>query len=98
MSITARELEELVSWAREGGKRIRIRFRGFRYAVVIGRYVEAVDAMDRRVPWQAAFGPRPPHEVLSSLPVEEVTVVERDGTLRTFPRLADLLRYAGIVR
>lgn len=97
MTLTQRELESLVNWTRAGSRRVRIRFKGLRYAVVIGRYVEAVDATGRRVPWHVAFGSRPPHDVLSSFPIEEI-VVDESGSSTTFATLSDLLKHAGIRR
>lgn len=97
MAITRRELEELVSWARSTSRRIRVRFKGYRYMVVISRYVEALDPSGRVVPWTAAFGSRAPHDVLSSLPIEEI-VVEGGGASRSFTSMGDLLAYAGVRR
>lgn len=97
MTITARELEEVVSWARAGSRRVRVKFKGYRYSVLISRYVEVVDAIGRKVPWQAAFGSRPPHDVLSTLPIEEIRVEEPDST-RAFASLDDLLKLAGVRR
>jgi len=97
MAVTKRDVEELVSWARSTSRRIRVRFRGYRYAVVIGRYVEAADPSGRTVPWATAFGSRAPHDVLSSLPVEGV-LVEEGGSTRSFASIDELLAYAGIRR
>jgi hypothetical protein len=97
MAVTRRDVEELVSWARLTSRRVRVRFRGYRYMVVIGRYVEAADLSGRTVPWATAFGSRAPHDVLSSLPVEEV-VVEEGGSTRSFTSVEELLAYAGIRR
>lgn len=97
MPITPRELEDLVSWARAGPRRIRVKFKGYRFMLVIGRYVEAVDAAEKKIAWHVAFGSRPPHDVLSSLPIEEI-VVEEAGLSKSFPSLTELLKYAGIKR
>ncbi len=97
MSVTPRELEELVAWARAGPRRITVKFKGYRFMVAIGRFVEALDASGRRVPWQAAFGSRPPHDVLSSLPIERITVEER-GSAETFTSIGELLKKAGVRR
>jgi hypothetical protein len=97
MAVTKKELEELVSWVRSSSRRVRVRFRGYRYTVVIGRYVEAADPSGRIVPWISAFGSRAPHDVLSTLPVEEI-LVEEGGALRTFASIEELLAYAGIKR
>lgn len=97
MTLTPRELEGLVTWARSGSRRVRIRFRGLRYSVMISRYIETIDAAGRRVPWQVAFGSRPPHDILSSFFIEEI-VVDEAGSSKTFATLSDLLKYAGIRR
>ncbi len=97
MTVTKRDVEELVAWARLTSRRIRVRFRGYRYAVVIGRYVEAADLSGRTVPWTVAFGSRAPHDVLSSFPVEKVLVEEGEST-KSFASIDELLAYAGIRR
>lgn len=97
MTVTKKELEELVSWTRSTARRVRVRFRGYRYMVVVGRYVEAADPSGRVVPWISAFGSRAPHDVLSSLPVEEV-LVEEGGAIKTFASIEELLAYVGIKR
>ncbi|MEM0226723.1 MAG: hypothetical protein QXF46_07575 [Thermofilaceae archaeon] len=97
MTLTQRELEALVNWARSGSRRVRIKFKGLKYSVLISRYVEAVDAAGRRVPWQVAFGSRPPHDVLSSFSIEEIAVDEA-GSSKTFATMSDLLKHAGIRR
>ncbi|RLF06244.1 MAG: hypothetical protein DRK00_02155 [Thermoprotei archaeon] len=93
--LTYRELQALVSWARSGSRRVRIRLSGYRYSISISRYIRAVDPSGRVIPWGTAFGTRAPHDVLSSFKVEEV-VVEEGGEEKSFKSLEELLRYAGI--
>lgn len=93
--LTNKELQALISWARSGSRRIRVRLRGCRYSVGIDRYVRAVDPSGRVVPWGTAFGTRAPYDVLSSFEVEEVRV-EEGGEEKKLGSLEELLRYAGI--
>ncbi|MCD6358133.1 MAG: hypothetical protein J7L75_06115 [Thermoproteales archaeon] len=93
--LTHKELQALISWTRSGSRRVRIRLRGCRYSVSIGRYIRAVDPAGRVIPWGTAFGTRAPHAVLSSFKVEEV-IVEEGGGEKRFGSLEELLRYAGL--
>ncbi|MCS7104151.1 MAG: hypothetical protein NZ954_01110 [Thermofilaceae archaeon] len=94
MRISQKELEEIVLWARAGSRRVKVKFKGYRYMVSISRYVEALDPSGRVIAWTTAFGSRSPQDVLSSLPVESIIVEE--GEQKTFTTLEDLLKYAKI--
>lgn len=96
-AIARKELEELVAWARSGSRKVRVKFKGYRYSLLISRYIGAVDATGRAVPWTLAFGSRSPHDVLSSLPVERV-VVDEPGSTAVFNSLEELLKRAGVRR
>ena len=92
MGISRRELEELIEWTRSGSRRIRIRFKGYRYSVVIDRFVKAVDRQGRGVSWPTAFGTRSPYDVISSFKIEEV-VLEGGEQPKRFGSLRELLEY-----
>ena len=92
MGISRRELEEIIEWTRSGSRRIRIRFKGYRYSVVIDRFVKAVDRQGRGVSWPTAFGTRSPYDTISSFRIEEV-VLESGGQTERFSSLRELLEY-----
>ncbi|MGC8597946.1 MAG: hypothetical protein ACP5NY_08575 [Thermocladium sp.] len=71
--VTLKELEELVQRARKYRLKIRIKFKGVKYGVIIESEIKALDDMDRVVSWSKAF-PLAPHQVLTNYPVESVQV------------------------
>lgn len=91
--VTQGELANIVKRAKEASARIRVRFRGHRYALAIDGFIRAEDLRGDRVEWDKAFGSLTPAQALSSLPVEfiEVSLPNRSLLLKS---LKELLEWA----
>ncbi len=89
--VTFREVERILEWSKSRGARIIIDFKGYPYSIVIDRFIRAAERGGGFVEWHRAFGPRPPHLVLSSMRIERVIVEEGDHQ-ETLKSLEELLR------
>lgn len=76
------ELARVVKRARERSAKVRVTFKGLRYALVVDSYIKAEDSEGRRVEWSRAFGSLTPAEALTSLPLEGIEVSLPDGSLK----------------
>ncbi len=85
------DIERLVEWARENDVKITVKFVGYPYRLHIYKLIRAVDARDRFVSWSKAFGPKQPHQVLETFPVEKIQVEYPTGEVKEFRRLRELL-------
>ena len=92
--ITRGDVERIREWAVSRGGRVTFVFRGYRYRLVIGRFIHAEDEEGRTVEWGRAFGAQLPHQVLSSLAVERVVVRSAEGerVLRSLRELMELVQ------
>ena len=80
--VTFADVERILDWARRTGHKVRVKFRGYPYLLAIDKYIYAEEPGGRKVEWARAFGPKPPHQVLSSYGVEYVEVSGPSGTSR----------------
>lgn len=91
--VTQRELASIVKRAKETAARVRVKFKGHRYALIIDSFVRAEDLGGGKVEWSRAFGSLTPAQALSSLPVDTIEVSLPDRSL-LFKDLRDLLKWA----
>ena len=71
--VTLRELEELVQRSRRYDLKIRIKFKGTKYSVLIDKEIRALDEMGNPTSWSKAF-PLAPHQALTNYPLDSVQV------------------------
>ncbi len=88
------EIERLVEWARENNVKILVKFRQYPYRLHIYKLIRAVDQQGHFVPWSKAFGPKQPHQVLETFPVEKVVLELPRGERRELRSVKELLREA----
>jgi len=84
------EIERLVEWAKTNDVKIEIKFKGYPYRLHIYKLIRAVDPGGRFVPWSRAFGPKQPHQVLETFPVEKIVLAWPDGRIEEVKRLKEL--------
>jgi len=89
--VTFRDLERVLAWTKANNARVVITFRGYPYSVVIDKFIRASERGGGFVEWYRAFGPRPPHIVLSSMKIEKIVVKAGDRE-ETLENLRELLR------
>jgi len=91
--VTFGDMERVLKWARSGNRRIIIEFVAYPYKMVIHKYIRAVDAEDKFVEWRRAFGPKPPHVVLTSLKIKRIVIIGPKGktVLKSIDDLFDLV-------
>lgn len=91
--ITQRELANIVKRTKEASAKVRVVFRGMRYALVIDGFIRAEGPGGERVEWGRAFGSLTPAEALVSLPIEfiEVSLPSRSFVLKS---LRELVKWA----
>jgi hypothetical protein len=91
--VSQAELARVVRRARERSARVRVTFKGLRYALVIDGYVKAEDVGGRSIEWSRAFGSLTPAEALTSLPLEDIEVSLPDRSFK-LKGLKELLSWA----
>jgi len=96
VKLTLSHLEEIVKWTRSRNSRIRIYLQGTDKIISIYKYVRAEDSQGRPLPWIQAFGPRPPHIILSSYKISKI-VIEEEGGQTTLSSIKELLSRLNIL-
>lgn len=91
--VTQREVASIVKRAKETSAKVRIVFKGSRYALIINGFIRAEGPGGDKVEWNRAFGSLTPERVLASLPIEFIEVSLPNQTL-TFKSLKELVRWA----
>ncbi|KUO92930.1 MAG: hypothetical protein RXO22_07335 [Thermocladium sp.] len=89
--VTLKELEELVQKARRYRLKIRIKFKGIKYGVIIESEIKALDDAEKVVSWSKAF-PLAPHQVLTNYPVESIQVECSNEIIWSGRSISDLLK------
>lgn len=89
--VTFRDVEKVLAWTKANNARVVIIFRRYPYSVVIDKFIRASERGGGFVEWYKAFGPRPPHIVLSSMKIEKI-IVKAGSREETLENLGELLK------
>ncbi|MEM4700012.1 MAG: hypothetical protein QXT74_03575 [Candidatus Nezhaarchaeales archaeon] len=86
-------MASIVRRAKEASAKIRIVFRGSRYALIVDSFIRAEGPGGDKVEWSRAFGSLTPEKVMSSLPIEYIEVSSPNQSL-VFKSLEELMKWA----
>ncbi|GGP21818.1 hypothetical protein GCM10007981_15170 [Thermocladium modestius] len=89
--VTLRELEELVQRSRRYDLKIRVRFKGTKYSVLIDKEIRALDEAGKAMSWSKAF-PLAPHQALTNYPLDSVQVECGDEVIWSGKSMSELLK------
>lgn len=84
----------MVEWARTNDVKILIKFKQYPYRLHIYKLIRAVDQQGHFVPWSRAFGPKQPHQVLETFPLEKIVLEMPSGDKRELRSFSELVRLA----
>jgi len=79
-------------WVKTVKGRITFIFEGYRYRLVINRFIHAEDEEGKTIEWSRAFGSQLPHQVLSSFKIKRI-IVKREDREYVFKSLKELLKF-----
>lgn len=85
------DMRRILRWTRNTNSKVMVRFIDVPYVLAIDKLIHAQDERGRDVPWMRAFGPKQPHQVLSSYRVKEIVIIKEDGSLEKVDDLKEIL-------
>lgn len=90
--ISFNDIKRVLTWTKATNNKVIIKFEKTPYFLAIDRLIHAEDEDGRSVPWMRAFGPKQPHQVLSSYKVKEIMLVKQNGSIESIKDLKELFR------
>ncbi|RLE94803.1 MAG: hypothetical protein DRJ55_02520 [Thermoprotei archaeon] len=89
------QIQRILTWARSTKHKVTIEFENYPYKVLIYKYIRAIDNQGQIVEWHRAFGPQPPHKVLTSMKIKKIMVQSLSKETKELRSLNQLLQEAG---
>jgi len=71
---THNDILRIREWAEKRNAKIIFRFKNYPYILVIEKMIKSQDINERTVDWIRAFGTKKPHQVISSMPIDSITI------------------------
>ncbi|RLE66250.1 MAG: hypothetical protein DRJ38_02250 [Thermoprotei archaeon] len=90
--LTHSDILKLREWSERNNTKVVFKFKDYPYRLVIEKMIKSQDRDGRTVEWTRAFGTKRPHQVIASLPIEEIVIIYKNTGEEEKVNLKQLLK------